>query len=62
MPRYIIKQTAAPLRGSWWEAQPQALPYPQVAASDPVDTRLLDKYGNKIVRVPDQVGFVRFKD
>jgi hypothetical protein len=57
MARYRIERT--PARCSWWESTPQPLPHPQAWLPDPVDTLLLDSGGNKIMRHPDQIGFVR---
>lgn len=57
MARYTIKRE--PAKASWWEAAPQPLPYPQLWLPEPVDTKLLDADGNKIMRHPDQIGFIR---
>ena len=57
MARYV---TERPVTGEWWNPQPApALPHPQVFVSDPVDTGLLDPAGRKIMRLPDEIGFIR---
>lgn len=57
--RYI--SIREPAKSSWWEATPQPLPHPQLWLPEPVDTKLLDADGNKILRMPDQIGFFRSK-
>ena len=57
MPRYVSKRE--PEKASWYEAQPQPLPHPQAWLPEPVDTKLLDADGNKIMRHTDQIGFIR---
>lgn len=57
MARYISKPE--PVTSNWWDASPQRLPYPNLWLPEPVDTKLVDANGNKIMRYPDQIGFVR---
>ena len=60
MARYV--STRPPLRADWWQTQPPPpLPHPQVFVGDPVDTGLLDVAGNKIMKLPDEIGFIRSK-
>lgn len=69
MPRYVaVRQQQKPLRSCWheydyssWSTQAQPLGQPSVYDSGPVRTGLLDKDGNDICRVPDQIGFVERK-
>lgn len=60
MSRYVIQRQVP--RASWLDVSPAPLPHPQVFVSDPVDTGLLDRDGNKIMRVADRVGFLRPTD
>ena len=62
MSRYIIKQDAP--RAVYWESWDYIPPtppiqQPQLWATDPVDTGLLDANGKKVLRLPDQIGFLR---
>ena len=64
MARYISHRSSVkPPKATWWgdweSATPQALPNPQLAAPEAVDTGLVDADGNRIMRLPDQIGFVR---
>jgi hypothetical protein len=49
----------------WWDdaPEPPAQPLGHPVVSDgPVWTGLVDKNGNNIWRLPDQIGFVRSRD
>ena len=48
-------------RASWDEEKPM-LEGKTVHEAEPVNTGLLDKDGNEIIRVMDQIGFVRFRE
>ena len=48
-------------RASWDEEKPM-LEGKTVHEPEPVNTGLLDKDGNEIIRVMDQIGFVRFRE
>ena len=65
MPRYFIKLNQLVIakrdiksepRASWWEPNPTPLPYPTVSETTSIDTGLLDKDGNRIMRAPDKIG------
>lgn len=65
MPRYVaVRPKRPPLKGwcDFGEDHPtavQPLGQPTVYDAGPVTTGLLDKDGNEIIRVPDQIGFVQ---
>lgn len=60
MSRYFVVKEKSTL-SNWWEALPQPLPHPTVTASEAMETGILDKDGNKIMRAPDAIGFLRVK-
>lgn len=60
MARYVTQATARPQRMFYGDPAPP-LPHPTVYVGEPVDTGLIDPNGNKIMRVPDQIGFLRGK-
>ncbi len=56
--KYVVKRPAR----AWWEELPVVADLPQPAPltvhdNGPIDTGLVDKDGNKIMRHPDRIGF-----
>lgn len=56
MPRYVVRNASA--EDAWWIERP-AENNITVYDAEPADTGLVDSQGNRIVRLPDQIGFVR---
>lgn len=57
--RYVSEQKQTRDPSAWWQTPYGALPHPQAVQSEPVDTGLLDASGRRILRLPDQIGFIR---
>ncbi len=65
MPRYIVMRQKP---RSWYDYgrdhEPFALPlgHPNVYEAGPIRTGLLDKDGNEIIRMPEEIGFVQRRE
>lgn len=55
MARYVARRAET----FWDDRMMQPLGHPQVFASEPVKTGLLNKDGHELYRMPDPIGFIR---
>jgi hypothetical protein len=63
MPRYVSRPRASRM---WDDTAPEGqsapLEQPRVHGGEPVPTGLVDQHGYDICRLPDPVGFVRWRE
>lgn len=59
MSRYFSAPSLPPTKCEWWWDMGPVLPSIQASDHQPVNTGLVDKHGNPIMRAPEPCGFHR---